>query len=104
MAKTKTVRKPINIELILNEQEELEVLRNSVDFNTFVFNEVLEAMKYAIKTKQPEAKVLNIVNFNHMLTINKVDYKQILENMIQFHIKHENYLICKEIDKLIKKL
>ena len=81
MAREKTIRKPINIELILNEQEELEVLRNSVDFNTFVFNEVLEAMKYAIKTKQPEAKVLNIVNFNH-----------------------KNYLVCKEIDKLIKKL
>ena len=57
MAKTKTVRKPINIELILNEQEELEVLRDSVEFNTFVFNEVLEAMKYVIKTKQPEAAI-----------------------------------------------
>lgn len=104
MAREKTIRKPINIELILNEQEELEVLKDSVEFNTFVFKEVLDAIKYAIKAKQPEAKVFNIVNFNHMLTINKIDYKQILENMIQFHIKYENYELCKEIDKLIKKL
>jgi hypothetical protein len=104
MVKTITTRKPVNIELILNQQEELEILKKSVEFNTFVFKEVLAAITDAIKTKLPEAKIFNIINFNYILTISKTDFKQVLENMIQFHIKHEDYLVCKEIDKLIKKL
>ena len=63
MVKTITTRKPVNIELILNQQEELEILKKSVEFNTFVFKEVLAAITDAIKTKLPEAKIFNIIIF-----------------------------------------
>jgi hypothetical protein len=103
MARTIKNRKPIDIKLIINENETVNVLKDSLEFRNFVFEHVYNAIKDAIKNKLGEAKVLNVVNLNYSLNINKSQFINALKNILNFHEEQENYLKCKEINKLIKK-
>jgi hypothetical protein len=103
MARTVKQYVPPNIELVIHEQEEIKLLKESVEFKTFIFEQVLTAIKDAIKNKLSEAKVLNVVNFNYSLTITKSQFKDILDNILKFNEEQEEYLKCKDITKLIKK-
>jgi hypothetical protein len=94
---------PLNIELIIYEQEQINSLKESVEFKTFIFKHVLISIKDAIKNKLNEAKILNVVNFNYTLIINKTQFKDILNTILKFYEEQEEYLECKEITKLIKK-
>jgi hypothetical protein len=103
MAKTVKNYTPPNINLVIYEQEQIQTLKESVQFKTFIFEQVLTAIKDAIKNKLNEAKVLNVVNFNYSLTITKSQFKDILNNILKFNEEQEEYLKCKDITKLIKK-
>jgi hypothetical protein len=94
---------PLNIELVIYEQEQINSLKESVEFKTFIFKHVLISIKDAIKNKLNEAKILNVVNFNYTLIINKTQFKDILNTILKFYEEQEEYLECKEITKLIKK-
>jgi hypothetical protein len=50
-----------------------------------------------------KSKILNVVNFNYILIINKTQFKDILNTILKFYEEQEEYLECKEITKLIKK-
>ena len=103
MARTVKQYVPPNIELVIQEQEQITLLKESVEFKTFIFEQVLTAIKDAIKNKLNEAKVLNVVNFNYSLTITKSQFKDALNNILKFNEEQEEYLKCKDITKLIKK-
>ena len=103
---TKTVKQyaPLNIELVIYEQDQIDSLKNSVEFKTFIFENILISIKEAIKNKLNEIKILNVINFNYILTINKTQFKDILNNILKFYEEQEKYLECEEITKLIKKI
>ena len=103
MARTIKQYVPPNIELVIQEQEQITLLKESVEFKTFIFEQVLTAIKDAIKNKLNEAKVLNVINFNYSLTITKSQFKDVLNNILKFNEQQEEYLKCKDITKLIKK-
>ena len=103
MARTVKQYVPPNIEVVIQEQEQITLLKESVEFKTFIFEQVLTAIKDAIKNKFNEAKVLNVVNFNYSLTITKSQFKDALNNILKFNEEQEEYLKCKDITKLIKK-
>ena len=103
MARTVKQYVPPNIELVIQEQEQITLLKESVEFKTFIFEQVLTAIKDAIKNKFNETKVLNVVNFNYSLTITKSQFKDALNNILKFNEEQEEYLKCKDITKLIKK-
>ena len=103
MARTVKQYVPPNIELVIQEQEQITLLKESVEFKTFIFEQVLTAIKDAIKNKLNEAKVLNVINFNYSLTITKLQFKDVLNNILKFNEEQEEYLKCKDITKLIKK-
>ena len=42
---------PLNIELVIYEQEQINSLKESVEFKTFIFKHVLISIKDAIKNK-----------------------------------------------------
>jgi|LakMenEpi03Aug12_release.lakeMendotaPanAssembly.Ray.scaffolds.fasta_scaffold213856_3 hypothetical protein len=104
MAKTVKEHTPINISLEITQQSELDILKDSVEFHSFIFEQVLEAVKVAIKTKLTEAKVLNIINYQYSLTISMTQFKEVLTKMLSFYEQQEEYMVCKEITKLLKKL
>lgn len=103
MARTVKQYVPPNIELVIQEQEQITLLKESVEFKTFIFEQVLTAIKDAIKNKLNDAKVLNVINFNYSLTITKSQFKDVLNNILKFNEQQEEYLKCKDITKLIKK-
>jgi hypothetical protein len=104
MAKTVKEYTPINISLEITQQSELDILKDSVEFHSFIFEQVFEAVKVAIKTKLTEAKVLNIINYQYSLTISMTQFKEVLTKMLSFYEQQEEYMVCKEITKLLKKL
>jgi len=104
MAKTVKEHTPINISLEITQQSELDILKDSVEFHSFIFEQVFEAVKGAIKTKAIEAKVLNIINYQYSLTIQKTQFKEVLSKMLSFYEQQEEYMVCKDITKLLKKL
>jgi 23S rRNA C2498 (ribose-2'-O)-methylase RlmM len=103
--KTKSVktRKPLNINLEIRNQEQYKALTEAVNFKMLIFDEVVLAIHDAIINKSNEAQILNIINMNYTITINKSDFKQVLENALKFNEQQEDYTKCKEITKLIKK-
>ena len=103
MARTVKQYVPPNIELVIYEQEQVKLLKESVEFKMFIFEQVLTSIKDAIKNKLDGAKVLNVVNFNYSLTINKSQFKDVLNTILKFNEEQEEYLKCKDITKLIKK-
>jgi hypothetical protein len=104
MAKTIKQYTPPNIELVIYEQEQVKLLNESIEFKMFILEQVLNAIKDAIKNKLDEIKVLNVINFNYSLNIEKSQFKVILNNTLKFYEEQEEYLKCKEISKLIKKI
>ena len=89
MARTVKQYEPPNIELVIQEQEQIILLKESVEFKTFIFEQVLTAIKDAIKNKLNEAKVLNVINFNYSLTITKSQFKDVLNNILKFNEEQE---------------
>ena len=69
MAKTVKQYTPPNIELVIYEQEQIKLLNDSVEFKIFIFEQVLNAIKDAIKNNINEIKVLNVTNFSYSLVI-----------------------------------
>ena len=104
MAKTVKQYTPPNIELVIYEQEQIKLLNESIEFKTFIFEQVFNAIKDAVKNKTDEIKVLNVVNFSYSLIIYKSQFKDILNNILKFYEEQEEYIKCKEISKLIKKI
>jgi hypothetical protein len=104
MAKTVKQYTPPNIELVIYEQEQIKLLNDSVEFKIFIFEQVLNAIKDAIKNNINEIKVLNVTNFSYSLVIFKSQFKDILSNILKFYENQEEYIKCKEINKLIKKI
>jgi hypothetical protein len=102
--KTKKERKPVSISLKIDTYADLQALTESAAFKLFIFDKTLAAIKTAIRGKKNEITLFNIVNFNYLLSIDKTDFKKVLENIVQFYIEQEEYEKCKEVDKLIKKL
>jgi len=102
--KTKKERKPVSITLKIDTYADLQALTESAAFKSFIFDKTLAAIKTAIRGKKNEITLFNIVNFNYLLSIDKTDFKKVLENIVQFYIEQEEYEKCKEVDKLIKKL
>lgn len=103
MAKTVKQYSPLNIELVVYEQEQIKLLNESVEFKMFIFKHVFDAIKDAIKNNTDETKVLNVINFSYSLIIYKSQFKDILNNILKFYEQQEEYLKCKEVNKLIKK-
>jgi hypothetical protein len=104
MARTVKQYVPPNIELVIQEQEQITLLKESIEFKTFIFEQVFEAVKVAIKTKLTKAKVLNIINYQYSLTISMTQFKEVLTKMLSFYEQQEEYMVYKEITKLLKKL
>lgn len=103
MARTVKQYVPPNIELVVYEQEQIKLLNDSIEFKTFILEQVFNAIKDAIKNNINETKVLNVINFSYSLIIYKSQFKDILNNILKFYEQQEEYLKCKEINKLIKK-
>jgi hypothetical protein len=96
-------RKPVPITLKIDTYADLQALTESATFKTFIFDKTLTAIKSAIRNKKNDITLFNIVNFNYLLSIDKADFKKVLESMIEFYVAQEEYEKCKEINKIIKK-
>lgn len=104
MSKSKTPKKPLALEIIFQQIEDLQDLATNKEYASFILKESYKIITEAIKKKQPTAQLFNISNLGFVISVKKENYKLCLQNIIKCYEEIEDYKTCSQINKLISKL
>lgn len=101
----KTKKREItNIELIYGSKEDLVGLASKEEFVKFILEDSLSTITKAINENLEKVELFNILNLSLIVELDKSNYKNVLERIIQCYVEVEDYDKCIEIQSLIKKL
>ena len=101
----KTKKREItNIELIYGRKEDLVGLASKEEFVKFILEDSLSTITKAINENLEKVELFNILNLSLIVELDKSNYKNVLERIIQRYVEVEDYDKCIEIQSLIKKL
>jgi hypothetical protein len=101
----KTKKREItNIELIYGSKEDLVGLASKEEFVKFILEDSLSTITKAINENLEKVELFNILNLSLIVELDKSNYKNVLERIIQRYVEVEDYDKCIEIQSLIKKL
>lgn len=101
----KTKKREItNIELIYGSKEDLVGLASKEEFVKFILEDSLSTITKAINENSEKVELFNILNLSLIVELDKSNYKNVLERIIQRYVEVEDYDKCIEIQSLIKKL
>ena len=101
MAKKAKVIKPVFIELNYQESEDLELVKDDKTFRKTLYEEALPVMRQAVKEKRASVVLYHFPNLGLEVTVEKKNYKLVLEKIVQHFVEREEYELCKEITDLI---
>ena len=89
-------RIPTELELEFETKEEMDEIKENEIFSTFVLNEALEAVEFAIENNKNEAVLFDIINSPNSLVIKKSQYSTIIDKHIEINQAKENYEECEK--------
>ena len=104
MEKEKSSRKPLTLEILFQQKEDIQDLVNNKEYSSLILKESFIALKDAIKKKQSSIQLFDISNLGFIISIKKENYKPCLENILKYYEALEDYKTCSQITNLIKKL
>ena len=99
----KSIKEPTVLELIFRDEQDLKNLSSEEEFVTFIINDSLNSIKNALENNLDRVELFNIFNLSLSVELEKFHYKDVLNKITQFYIEQENYEICDNIQKIIKK-
>ena len=99
----KSIKEPTVLELIFRDKQDLKNLSSEEEFVTFIINDSLNSIKNALENNLDRVELFNIFNLSLSVELEKFHYKDVLNKITQFYIEQENYEICDNIQKIIKK-
>ena len=99
----KSIKEPTVLELIFRDEQDLKNLSSEEEFVTFIINDSLNSIKNALENNLDRVELFNIFNLSLSVELEKLHYKDVLNKITQFYIEQENYEICDNIQKIIKK-
>jgi len=102
--KEKQVYIPLDMALHFNNLDELDQLNTDQKFRELVYEEVIKAMEFVSVNKDIKIDLFNISNLDIMISLSKKNYIKVIDNMIKYYTKKENYTKCGELTKLKQKL
>jgi hypothetical protein len=65
---------------------------------------VLNNIEYAIKMRLPAVEVFTFKNSNFVVMMNRKDFKENIENIIEFSLKNQDYEVCNQAKKVMQRL
>jgi hypothetical protein len=74
------------------------------EFHDLLFNEVIRALKVAIENKENKATILLLTNLRYALIVTKDNFASLINHVILYFEKLENYEKCNELVELKSKL
>jgi len=95
---------PRNIDLFFVSENDLDELLHNNEFKDLLILESYKAISKAMRRKINKATIVTINNLEISINVDKKDFKSILEKVIKYFEKIEDYNECSKISKLIKKL
>lgn len=103
--KQKVERRAPYIELEYSDVDNLKNLHKNEVFVTYILEETLESIEYAIKNKLKKIDIFNIINLSVIIELKKSQFKPALEKISEFYAQKDEFEKCIDIQKkLISKL
>lgn len=65
---------------------------------------VLNNIEYAINNRMAAVEMFSFKNSNFVVIMNRKDFKENLQNVIDFSMKNRDYEVCKKAKKVMQKL
>lgn len=104
MGKSESPQKPLALEILFQQIEDLQDLVNNKEYASFILKESYKTITNAIKKKQSTVQLFNISNLGFIISIKKENYKPCLQSILKCYEEIEDYKTCSQINKLISKL
>lgn len=104
MGKEIKKREILAVEILYDDKEDLDVLTESEDFHKLLFDEVITGIEEALDTNFSQAKIIYIPNLECSVIIYRRNFKVVIEEVIKFYEKQEDYKKCAELVKLKKEV
>lgn len=79
-------------------------LNASVDFKKYVYEETLKALSFAIKHNKTKCTPFKIGEIDTLVSISKEKFVPVIDSIISFYEKQENFKKCDELVKLKGKI
>lgn len=92
-----------SIEIIYNDSEDLKRLSDREEFIQFILEDSFKTIEMALENNLEKVELFNIFNLSLIVEIEKPNYKKVLNNLVKYYIKEENYEKCSLIKHIIKK-
>lgn len=99
----KTVE-PVKLDLEFDFPEEIKYLATTETFVIFMYDNVLDIISKAIDQNLKKVNIIEIVNLNYVIEIDRNQYKKVLNTILKYYESLENYDKCMDIALVIKKL
>ena len=100
----KAQRKVLNVEIVYDDADDLQQLQDSEQFNNLILQDAFEVVEKAVGTKKKAVPIVNIPNLGLEVSIERSNFKPILQKALQYYIQQEQYERCEQLTKLIDTL
>jgi len=99
----KIKKETTGIEIIYNDSEDLKSLSNKEEFIQFILEDSFKTIEMALRNNLDKVELFNIFNLSLIVEIKKSNYKNVLNSLIKYYVREENYEKCSLIKHIIKK-
>jgi len=100
----KAQRKVLNVEIVYEDADDLQQLQDSEQFNNLILQDAFEVVEKAVGTKKKAVPIVNIPNLGLEVSIERQNFKPILQKALQYYVQQEQYERCEHLTKLIDTL
>ena len=87
----------LSLEILFEYKEELDTLLEDEDFHQLILDEAFKVISEAVKNESGEAKIAYISNLGSSVLVHKNNFKEVLDTVLKFYEKKEDYDKCSEI-------
>lgn len=92
-----------NLEIIYNNSEDLKKLSTREGFKQFILEDSFKTIEIALKNNLDKVELFNLFNLSLVVILKKSNYKDVLNNILEYYITEENYEKCSLIQNIITK-
>jgi hypothetical protein len=65
---------------------------------------ILNNIEYGIKNRMPVVEIFSFKNSNFVVLMNQKDFRENIQNIIEFSKKHDDFKICRQAKQVMQKL
>ena len=92
-----------NLEIIYNSSEDLKKLSTREGFKQFILEDSFKTIEMALKNDLDKVELFNLFNLSLVVILKKSNYKDVLNNILEYYIDGEDYEKCSLIKNIITK-